>query len=53
MAIFQLKGKIWWLFNGLFSLNVGGILIFQSGNTETDVTIASLLAMDVTVILEE
>ena len=33
MAIFQLKEKIWGLKSGLFSLKVGGILIFQSGNT--------------------
>ena len=33
MAIFQLWGKLWWLKSGLFSLKVGGILIFQSGNT--------------------
>ena len=34
MAIFQLRGKLLWLKSGLFSLKVGGILIFQSGNTE-------------------
>ena len=33
VAIFQLRGKLWWLKSGLFSLKVGGILIFQSGNT--------------------
>ena len=33
VAIFQLRGKLWWLKSGLFLLKVGGILIFQSGNT--------------------
>ena len=37
MAIFQLRGKLWWLKSGLFSLKVGGILIFQSGNTDREV----------------
>ena len=34
VAIFQLMEKLWWLKSGLFLLKVGGILIFQSGNTE-------------------
>ena len=33
VAIFQLMEKLWWLKSGLFLLKVGGIPIFQSGNT--------------------